>query len=227
MARELAMIQQVWWRDEGQREEFSALSRCAGVGDEMLASFLHISAEIRAHTRPHVTQVETLRDGEMLRIGARTFRVIEAPGHSVGQALLYDATDALLLSADHVLLKITPNVGVWPGSDDDPLARFIESLTTLRALDVRLALPGHKDLIRDWRGRIDELLYHHEERLGYIRAAAQDATALEVALAIFPFERFSPHEQRFAVAEALAHLEHLRLRGDLRRADVDGVWRYR
>jgi glyoxylase-like metal-dependent hydrolase (beta-lactamase superfamily II) len=115
---------------------------------------------------------------------------------------------------------------LWPGSDADPLARFVESLTTLRALDVRLALPGHKGLIHDWRGRIDELLHHHDERLAHIRAAAQGATALEVALTIFPFERFTPHEQRFAVAEALAHLEHLRLHGDLRREEHDGVWRY-
>jgi glyoxylase-like metal-dependent hydrolase (beta-lactamase superfamily II) len=226
MARELAMIQQVWWRDEGQREAFGALSRRAGVDDAMLESFVDISAEIRARTRPHVTAVETLHEGDRLRIGGREFRTIEAPGHSVGQALLYDEADALLLSADHVLLKITPNVGLWPGSDADPLARFVESLTTLRALDVRLALPGHKGLIHDWRGRIDELLHHHDERLAHIRAAAQGATALEVALTIFPFERFTPHEQRFAVAEALAHLEHLRLHGDLRREEHDGVWRY-
>ncbi len=227
MARELAMIRQVWWRDDGQREEFSVLSRQAGVGDAMLTSFIAITAQIRARTRPAPVNIETLHDGDVLRIGARTFRVLEAPGHSVGQALLYDEADALLLSADHVLLKITPNVGLWPGSDADPLARFIESLTALRDLPVRLALPGHKALIHDWRGRIDELLHHHDERLALIRAAAQDATAFQVALAIFPFERFTPHEQRFAVAEALAHLEHLRLRGDLQREEHDGVWVYR
>jgi glyoxylase-like metal-dependent hydrolase (beta-lactamase superfamily II) len=227
MARELAMIQQVWWRETGQREEFTALSHLAGVDDAMLESFLHISAEIRARTRPQPSDIRTLHDGDHLRIGARDLRIIEAPGHSVGQALLYDEADALLFSADHVLLKITPNVGLWPGADADPLARFIDSITTLRDLPVRLALPGHKALIEDWRGRIDELLHHHDERLAHIRAAAHGKTAMDVALAIFPFERFSPHEQRFAVAEALAHLEHLRLRGDLRRENVaDGAWVY-
>jgi glyoxylase-like metal-dependent hydrolase (beta-lactamase superfamily II) len=141
---------------------------------------------------------------------------------------LYDAVDKLLFCADHILLKITPNVGLWPGSDDDPLAAFLDSLRELSTLDVRLGLPGHKTLIHDWHGRIAELEHHHDERLaGIATAAGHGATALDVAQTIFDFRNFTFHEMRFAVAEAQAHLEYLRLRGGLRREGEDGVWVYR
>lgn len=226
MPRELMLIQQTWWREGGQREDFEALMAHAGITPQLQIGFFEIGVEIRNHTRPHPAHIDTLHDGDLLHIGRRRLRVIEAPGHSIGQALLYDEADALLLCADHVLMRITPNIGLWPSSDADPLARFIESLTALRGLEVRLALPGHKALIHDWRGRIDELLHHHEERLDLIRGAAHGASAFEVAQAIFPFDHFSPHEQRFAIAEALAHLEHLQLAGALRRDNDDGVWMY-
>jgi glyoxylase-like metal-dependent hydrolase (beta-lactamase superfamily II) len=228
MARELAMVEQVWWQPEGMAADFTAFMQRAGVFGAMLAGMLEVSAEIRALTRPHPPTIQTIAAGDTLSLGGRSLRVINGPGHSVGQALLYDAADKLLFCADHILLKITPNVGLWPGSDDDPLAAFLVSLHELAGLEVRLGLPGHKTLIHDWQGRIAELQHHHDERLAGIAAAAgQGATALGVAQRIFDFRNFTFHEMRFAVAEALAHLEYLRQRGELRRDDADGAWVYR
>ena len=80
---------------------------------------------------------------------------------------------------------------------------------------MRLALPGHKWLITDWRGRIEELLAHHEARLERTQEAlaAGARSVLEVAAQLFELERLTPHEWRFALAETLAHLEYLRVQG--------------
>ena len=80
---------------------------------------------------------------------------------------------------------------------------------------MRLALPGHKWLISDWRGRIEELIAHHQQRLEHTqRAVATGArTVLEVAAQLFDMERLTPHEWRFALAETLAHLNYLQARG--------------
>ena len=51
-------------------------------------------------------------------------------------------------------------------------------------------------------------------------AAQHGATALEVSYAIFDYDRFSQHEARFAVAEALAHLEYLAEQGRLHRDET-------
>ena len=47
-------------------------------------------------------------------------RVVNAPGHADHQIMLYDEERKILFAADHVLLKITPNVGSWPESEPKP-----------------------------------------------------------------------------------------------------------
>jgi glyoxylase-like metal-dependent hydrolase (beta-lactamase superfamily II) len=135
--------------------------------------------------------------------------------------MFYDESDKLLLSGDHVLMKITPNVGLWANSDPNPLGQFLASLQQVREYDVRLALPGHKWLIEDWQGRIDELIQHHEVRLDHILAAIDSGYHIpyDIAGHIFPTERFTVHEWRFAVAETFAHLEYLRQRDKITQAE--------
>jgi glyoxylase-like metal-dependent hydrolase (beta-lactamase superfamily II) len=225
-ARERQMIEAVWWPENNHLQPFSTLMRQAGVGEPMLADMLQVTAEIRARTMPQATEFTLIGEGDILELCERTFQVYIGPGHTVAQALLYDAQDRLMLCADHVLLKITPNIGLWPGSDSNPLEQFLASLQSLMTLDVRLALPGHKALILDWRGRISELVHHHETRLAHMaEAAAPGATALDVAQSVFNFDQFTAHEMRFAIAETLAHLEYLRSRGSLGRSD-EQPWRY-
>jgi hypothetical protein len=93
-------------------------------------------------------------------------------------------------------------------------------------LDVRLALPGHKALITNWRGRLEELLQHHALRLGHTLAAIEEgATVFDASLKVFNSLTFTPHEWRFAMVETLAHLEYLRLRGQVRQeSHDDGRW---
>lgn len=169
----------------------------------------------RDSTQPHPVQQSFLRADTIVRLGEREFRTIHAPGHSDGQMIFYDAADRLMLSGDHVLMRITPNIGSWPHTEPDPLGRYLESLRELAALDVRLALPGHKWLITDWRGRIEELIAHHQQRLEHTQDAIQSGarTVLQVAAQLFDLERLTPHEWRFALAETLAHLNYLLERG--------------
>lgn len=165
----------------------------------------------RVATQPYPIQQEFIHPEQTIQLGSRQFRTIHAPGHSDGQLIFYDESDQLMLSGDHVLMKITPNVGSWPQTEANPLGRFMQSLQALKDLSVRQALPGHKWLIEDWQGRIEELIAHHEMRLIHTLEAIDDnaQTVYEIALKVFPIERFSLHEMRFAMAETLAHLDLL------------------
>ena len=151
-----------------------------------------------------------LREGEKLELGAITGRVLRAEGHADYQIMLHDEGRKLLLAADHVLLKITPNIGVWPDVKPCPLARYLRSLEELRGLPVDLVLPGHGPLFHDLDGRIDELISHHAERLSAMHALfdGEPATPYEISRRHFPGE-LSDHQLRFALAETLSHLEHL------------------
>jgi glyoxylase-like metal-dependent hydrolase (beta-lactamase superfamily II) len=169
-----------------------------------------------------------LWDGEKVDLGAATGRVIHAPGHADHQIMLYDEECRVLFAADHVLLEITPNVGLWPDTDPEPLARYLESLSGLRgAHETDLVLPGHGPLFHDLDGRIVELLQHHEERLDLMQGTLGDRprTAFDVSREVFRYA-LSLYERCFALAEVLAHMEHLVSTGRAERIE-DGTVGFR
>ena len=213
---------QVFYRRENTPLYHQWMLDC-GMDAESVDNIENALFSTRDLTQPHPLEQRFLRADTGVRLGEREFRTIHAPGHSDGQLIFYDAADRLMLCGDHVLMRITPNIGSWPHTEPDPLGRFLGSLTELAALDVRLALPGHKWLISDWRGRIEELIAHHQQRLGHTRGALESGarTVLEVAAQLFDLERLTPHEWRFALAETLAHLHYLLERDAARRLPAD------
>lgn len=166
---------------------------------------------LRMRTRLRLPEkVLTLSPDGEIRLGGGIARVIHAPGHADHQLALYDEEQSILFAADHVLLKITPNIGVWPESEPEPLARYLSHLSKLRGLPVDLVLPGHGPLFHDLDGRISELLVHHEERLEVMRRELQRGprTAFEVSRTVFR-DDLTLYEQCFALGETVAHLEYL------------------
>lgn len=189
-----------------------------------------LAEEAAAGTRANLKLPEKmapLRVDEEVSLGGSSARVVHAPGHADYQYMLHDAARGILFAADHVLLKITPNIGRWPDVMSHPLARYIESLNGLRGLDADLVLPGHGPIFHDLSGRIDELLLHHEERLDLMHGEILDGskTPFEVSRKVFR-DDLTLYEHCFALAETLAHLDHLVLEG---RAELseNGVVSYR
>jgi len=228
-AHELELARVVFGRtwDDNRQAQLDLFFRQCGLPTECRALVERVMPGIIRATHPHPTVVRALAYGETLEIGQRCFRVIHTPGHSDGHIILYDANDGLVIAGDHILPHISPNIGRWPASEPNPLGRYLGSLRELRALDVRIALPGHGRLIEDWPRRIDELLVHHQKRLGVMCGVAkQGATVFDVTCAAFDLATLNPGEIRFAIAETLAHLEYLVHEGRLISSE-DSVWHYR
>ena len=155
-------------------------------------------------------RLSPMQPEDRIELGGSEARVIHTPGHSDFHFVLHDGRRRLLFAGDHLLLEITPNIGLWTYTAPRPLKRYLDSIEGLRGLDVDLIFPGHGPLFHDLNGRIDELVLHHEERLSVMHEAflGEPATAFEIARRVFP-EELSDHQLRFALAETLAHLEHL------------------
>ena len=149
-------------------------------------------------------------DGDSVDLAGRAERVRWTPGHTDHHAVLVDERDRILFAGDHVLPRITSNIGLYPQSRDDPLGDFLDALAAVRDLPVEHVLPAHGEPFTDLAGRIDELLAHHDARLDAVVSAlgSRERTAYDVAHELFPKLR-SPHEERFALAETLAHLRRL------------------
>jgi glyoxylase-like metal-dependent hydrolase (beta-lactamase superfamily II) len=224
--RERDLARLLWGGEGLLATAFDAYLHRCGMPAEQIPAVMEGLVFTAERTFPHPPVLDTLQAGDSLRVGQRVLRVLSAPGHSDGQLIFYDADDQLMLSGDHVLMHITPNIGLWPDNEPNPLGRYLQSLEALDAYPVRLALPGHKTLIQDWHGRLAELRAHHAARLQHTQmAVGAGATVYTTSLQVFQSQRFSPHEWRFAMAETLAHLEVLQNRGSIQQRETDeGRW---
>jgi glyoxylase-like metal-dependent hydrolase (beta-lactamase superfamily II) len=166
-------------------------------------------------------------DGDLVPVGDRSCRVVWTPGHSDHHYVLVDDSAKAIFAGDHLLPTISPNIGLYPECRPDPLGDYLSSLARFTREAGYSVLPAHGDIYDDLPKRIGELRAHHDERLAGVRACAADGarqgvTAFEI-VGRFWGDRLSPHEVRFALVEVVAHLEYLRLRGELAMTPANGV----
>ncbi len=176
------------------------------------------------------THFRRIRDGERLVIGDRQWRVIVGLGHSPEHAALYCERDALLLSGDMVLPRISTNVSVWEIEPlSNPVDWYLDSLGRFETCrEDTLVLPSHGRPFRGLHTRIQQLRDHHHERLDTVLKACrrEPLTAAEVVPVMFE-KQFDTHQLAFALGEALAHLHSLWYSGRVRRTiDGQGVIRF-
>ena len=190
-----------------------------GMGREMAEP---AAAAVR-YGLPLPEEILPLRTGERIQFGDDAARVIHVPGHADHQLVLHDERRGFLFAADHLLLVITPNIGLWPESEPHPLARYLESLSALRSLDAGIVLPGHGPVFHDLDGRIDGLLRHHKERLDLMRRVIESGPKTPYAVSREVFRgAVTLHQRCFALVETLAHLDHLALESRAERVE-DGA----
>jgi glyoxylase-like metal-dependent hydrolase (beta-lactamase superfamily II) len=162
-------------------------------------------------------------DGRRVEVPGWDLRAIWTPGHSPGHVCFHSETRRLLLSGDHVLPRITSNIGVHSQQHPDPLGQYVTALDALRPLPVDEVLPAHEYRFADLPGRLDEIAEHHRRRLAEIEgllADGPDATAWELSLSLRwsrPWDEIEEFMQRAAVGETLAHLVRLERTGRVTR----------
>ena len=168
---------------------------------------------------------EQLEDGHRIRVGRHELQVVWTPGHTSGHICLFDAERRVLLTGDHVLDPITPNVSLSREYGGNPLGQYLASLRKVAELDADLVLPAHGEPFNSVSRRVRELLEHHDEREAEIIETLSHGprTGFDVAAAL-PWTRrrrtladLALNQQRMALTETLAHLEELRARGLARR----------
>jgi glyoxylase-like metal-dependent hydrolase (beta-lactamase superfamily II) len=168
---------------------------------------------IRVPPSDVITPVE---DGEYLDLLGERYRVIWTPGHSDGHICLLGERDGVFLAGDHVLPRITPNIGLYSEKDrENPLGDYLASLAKVAQLPARVVLPGHGEPFNDLAGRTVEIARHHDEREMQLLALLEDRPQHACELAEQLFENRLKHDEarRMGVAEVIAHLEHMRFAG--------------
>ena len=106
---------------------------------------------------------QALADGDAIRVGRLTLRVVDTPGHSAGHICLFLEEERVLFSGDNVLGLGTTAI---PPPPDGDMARYVESLKKMKALDSALICPGHGPLVHQPQRKIQELIDHRHAARG-------------------------------------------------------------
>ncbi len=174
-----------------------------------------------------------LSEGDQLRYGDYTFSIVDIPGHTPGQIGLYEAKHQLFFCGDHILASITPNITFWD-FEQDSLAQYFSSLRKVEAMQIDWLFTAHREIVRDHKTRINQLIGHHEKRLAEImhilgdekKNASQVAALMHWEIRAKNWQEFPKAQKWFATGEAAAHLEYLFNTGQIQRTTTAGTMYY-
>jgi len=165
-----------------------------------------------------------VKEGSTLSMGDYLFECIETPGHTKGHICLYEPNKKILISGDHVLYDITPNISLF-SDEENSLQEYLKSLDKIYDMEIELVLPGHRTIFSNYKERINELKHHHQLRanevLEILKKGPQDAyqVASQMTWDINCefFSQFPPQQKWFATGEAIAHLKYLEEMGKIQK----------
>lgn len=216
------------WEDvqsglDDRREE---LFRQHGLPPEQAKEHAEVLPYLKSLGLPFEVDLR-IGQGHTLLAKHRRLEAFVTPGHTPGHVCLFLPEEKIMFSGDHILQKITPNIGLHNYSGPDPLGDYLQSLRATLTLGATQLLPSHGPLVDHPETRIHALLQHHEQRLQSCVEALGSAprTAYEVSLQLFgtSLDHFG---RWMAMGETLSHLEHLVHQGRMARGDEGERLRY-
>ncbi len=175
------------------------------------------SGDGQKFTRPDVM----IADGDYPLGPGTPLRAVWTPGHTPGHLCFADERHDVLLTGDHVLPRISPNISPSPADDDDAdwLGVFLDSLAALTASEPAEVLPAHEYRFSGLAARVAQLQAHHRGRLREVVeviTADPGCTTSDVAARLTwsrPWDQAHGIVRRSAIGETYAHLIHLRRLG--------------
>ena len=195
----------------------------SGVPEDRLPDLAFASMAVKSMVTMAAPDV-LFEDGKTIDLPGWPLRTIWTPGHSPGHVCFYSEEQRLLISGDHVLPRITPNISVHAQQPANPLGDYLDSLLKVDNLGTEEVLPAHEYRFADLSGRLQEIVVHHANRLDEIALAIAErpgSTAWEITVGLRwsrPWDQIQSFMQRQANGETVAHcilLElHDRIRGE-------------
>lgn len=161
------------------------------------------------------TPDEELEDGERLRVGDSTLRVLHTPGHTGHHVCLLLEEDGLLFSGDHILNGSTTVID----PPDGDMRAYVASLERLAAEPFEYILPAHGHAIARAKTEIARLIAHRMAREAKVVEALDRLGGGTLAeLVKLAYDDVDPILHPVATRSLTAHLLKLR---DEKRATLD------
>jgi glyoxylase-like metal-dependent hydrolase (beta-lactamase superfamily II) len=151
-------------------------------------------------------------------------RFYHVPGHCPGQVCIQ--VGDVMLTADHILSRITPHQAPESITHYTGLGHYLESLEKVKRIEgIRLALGGHEDPIEDFYPRIEAIKADHHQKLERVQTileeAGQPLSVSDISKSMYP--NMKSYSVLLALEEVGAHVEYLYERGHLAIANLEAV----
>lgn len=160
-----------------------------------------------------------LVDGETLRVGDSTLRVLHTPGHAEHHVCLLLVEDGLLFSGDHILNGSTTVID----PPDGDMRAYVESLERLSREPFEFILPAHGHVIARGKTEVARLIAHRMAREAKVVDALQRTGGGTLdELVRFAYDDVDPILHPVAKRSLTAHL--LKLRDEQRADEHAGRW---
>jgi glyoxylase-like metal-dependent hydrolase (beta-lactamase superfamily II) len=204
-----------------------------GIPEDVRMALRSVSIAFRAWGAA-ATVTTTVRDGDAIEFGDRSWTVHHRPGHSPSDTVFADEERRELIGGDHLIKHISSNPlisrpldGGDPAERPQALAIYLDSLAKTREMDLVRVLPGHGEEIHAHRPLIEERFRLHERRARKLLRliAERPRTAYELAQAMWG--NVAVTQAYLTLSEVLGHVDLLRNDGHVVEViDDDGVVRF-
>lgn len=170
-----------------------------------------------------------LEDGDEIAVGRRRLQMIAAPGHTPGNAVLFEEQTGALFSGDQLIPGSIPNPGwhydlsVEPPRRFRSLPAFVASLEKLGVLAAAQLYPGHGKQSGAVELELERSRRHHQKRQRQLREALAEhpATAYELMRVLFP--RLPDRRLWQAMAEVVGQIDALIENSEAEEVEEDGL----
>lgn len=192
----------------------------AGVEPLKKERYLEIYRATKAFFQSRKTVDFSFEEGPIL---GGELEATHVPGHCPGQVAL--RVDDLLLTADHILEKITPHLSPEMITSETGVGHYLASLHKIEKIEgIRLGLGGHRGAIPDIAARAQEIARHLELRLEKVLDLCHEPrTIVDISRSIYG--RVRSYHILLAILEAGALVEYLYCRGELVAANAEELER--
>ena len=169
--------------------------------------------------------VEYIGEDDSINMAGRKWEVKIGRGHSPEHACFWCESEKLLISGDHILPRITPNISLMALGLINPLNDYLTTLDEFKKLSAVHLFPSHGLPIEGVNNRIRELIEHHEENLDKLVDYCGKSRTVEDCTKFLFGKELPSHQYGFAIGETAAHLVYLQYIGRVSLLNED-VWEF-
>ncbi len=177
---------------------------------------------VRCHPKLEPALTHRLGQGSVLKLGAREsvptgdgvkLRAYFTPGHEYDHIAYYLAADKVVFSGDTILGNSSSSVR--------NLKQYMASLETLARLKPDILCPGHGQIIKNGRARVEWYIRHRTEREQQVLAALDSGVESidDIVTAVYP-RNLRRNLRSAAARNVRTHLDKLTEEGRVEESEV-------